>query len=173
MKFIHIYMMVFGLFLQSAVIAQIQSVSLQARGLTCSMCSRAIYKSLQKVSAVSNVQEDIEHSSYHIQFNNPALISPEKLKKAVLDAGFSVAWMEINYNFHNTEVASDSSLKVDRTIYYFVDVKKQTLNGEKKLLILDKDYLFEDDRKKYAGSFDPKMPAGDGVKLFHVTLSKS
>lgn len=173
MKFIHIYMIVLGLFMQSAVIAQIQSVSLQARGLTCSMCSRAIYKSLLKVSAVSNVQEDIEHSSYHVQFNNPALVSPEKLKKAVLDAGFSVAWMEINFNFHDAEVASDSSIKINETIFYFVNVKKQILNGERKLLILDKDYLFEDDRKKYAGSFDPKLPAGSGVKIFHVTLSKA
>ncbi len=32
MKFIHIYMIVFGLFIQSAVIGQIQSVSLQASG---------------------------------------------------------------------------------------------------------------------------------------------
>jgi copper chaperone CopZ len=173
MKFIHIYMIVLGLFMQSAVIAQIQSVSLQARGLTCSMCSRAIYKSLLKVSAVSNVQEDIEHSSYHVQFNNPALISPEKLKKAVLDAGFSIAWMEINYNFDNVEVANDSSIKINENIFYFVNVKKQILNGERKLLILDKDYLFEDDRKKYDGSFDPRLPAGKGIKIFHVTLSKA
>ncbi len=119
MKSVHIYMMVVALFVQSSVIAQIQSVSLQARGLTCSMCSRAIYKSLQKVPNVANVQEDIEHSSYQVQFSNPSLISPEKLKKAVLDAGFSVAWMEVNINFHNTEVASDSSLKLNEVIFYF------------------------------------------------------
>ncbi len=72
--------------------------------------------------------------------------------------------MEINANFNNAEVASDSSLKMNETIFYFVDVKKQILNGERKLLILDKDYLFENDRKKYAGSFDPKLPAGNGVQ---------
>ena len=74
-------------------IAQIQSVSLQASGLTCSMCSRAIYKSLQKVPNVADVQEDIEHSSYHIRFSDPSRASLENLKKAVQDAGFSVARM--------------------------------------------------------------------------------
>ena len=173
MKSAHIYMMVIALFVQSSVIAQIQSVSLQARGLTCRMCSRAIYKSLQKVPNVANVQEDIEHSSYHVQFNNPSLISPEKLKKAVLDAGFSVAWMEVNINFHNTEVASDSSLKLNELIFYFVGVNKQILNGEKKLLIVDKDYLQEDDRKKFTGNFGSGLSGSNGEKIYHVTLSKS
>jgi copper chaperone CopZ len=173
MKSIHIYIMGIALFIQSSVIAQVQSVSLQARGLTCSMCSRAIYKSLQKVPNVANVQEDIEHSSYHVQFNNPALISPEKLKKAVLDAGFSVAWMEININFHNTEVASDSSLKFNDLIFYFVGVNKQLLNGEKKLLIVDKDYLQEDERKKITSTYAPGLSGGRGEKIYHVTLSKS
>lgn len=173
MKSIHIYMMVIALFIQSSVIAQIQSVSLQARGLTCSMCSRAIYKSLQKVPNVANVQEDIEHSSYHVQFNNPSLISPEKLKKAVLDAGFSVAWMELDINFHNTEIASDSLLKLDELIFYFVGVNKQILNGEKRLLIVDKDYLQEDDRKKFTGNYGPGSSGSNGEKIYHVTLSKS
>jgi copper chaperone CopZ len=173
MKSIHIYMMAIALFMQSSAIAQIQSVSLQARGLTCSMCSRAIYKSLQKVPAVLNVQEDIEHSSYHIQFSNPSLISPEKLKKAVLDAGFSVAWMEVNVNFHNKEVANDSSLKLNEIIFYFVSVNKQILNGERKLLIVDKGYLLENDRKKFAGFYDSKLPSGSAENIFHVTISKS
>jgi len=166
-------MMVIALFIQSSVIAQIQSVSLQARGLTCSMCSRAIYKSLQKVPNVANVQEDIEHSSYQVQFNNPASVSPERLKKAVLDAGFSVAWMEVNINFHNTEIANDSSLNLNEIIFYFVDVNKQILNGEKKLLIVDKDFLQEDDRKKITGNYVPGLSGGSGEKIYHVTLSKS
>jgi copper chaperone CopZ len=173
MKSIHIYMVALALLIQSSVIAQIQSVSLQARGLTCSMCSRAIYKSLQKVPDVANVQEDIEHSSYQVRFNNPSLISPEKLKKAVLDAGFSVAWMELNINFKNTEVASDSSLKLNELIFYFVAVNKQILNGEKKLLIVDKDYLQEDDRKKFTGKFGSEVSGVNGEKIYHVTLSKS
>ena len=131
MKSIHLYMMVFGLFIQSAAIAQIQSVSLQASGLTCSMCSRAIYKSLKKVPEVAKVKEDIQHSSYHIEFSNPNSVSLENLKKAVQDAGFSVAWMQVKVNFENVEIASDSSVKLNDFVFYFVDIRKQKLNGEK------------------------------------------
>src|ERR1700754_2194819 len=108
MKPLHIYLLVFGMFAQSLAFSQIQSVSLQASGLTCSMCSRAIYKSLKKLPSVANVKEDIAHSSYHIQFKNAQQASLADLKKAVLDAGFSIAWMEVKANFNNVEVANDS-----------------------------------------------------------------
>jgi copper chaperone CopZ len=166
-------MLVFGLLIQSVAGAQIQSVSLQASGLTCSMCSRAIYKSLKKLPSVAKVQEDIAHSSYHIQFKGDQKVSLADLKKAVLDAGFSVAWMEVKANFNNVEVANDSSLQLDDFTFFFVDVQKQKLNGEKKLLILDKDYILEKDRKKYAGIPESKTATTDGDKIFHVTLRQS
>jgi copper chaperone CopZ len=173
MKSIHLYMLVFGLFIQSVASSQIQSVTLQASGLTCSMCSRAIYKSLQKVPSVAKVKEDLAHSSYSVQFKDPAIVSLENLKKAVIDAGFSVAWMEVKVNFTDVEVASDSSYKLNDFTFLFVDIERQNLSGERKLLILDKDYLPEKDRKKYAGSLDVKSPASDGEKVFHVTLRQS
>jgi len=173
MKSVHLYIMALGLFIQSAAVAQIQSVSLQASGLTCSMCSRAIYKSLKKVPDVAKVKEDIQHSSYHIEFNNPNSVSLESLKKAVQDAGFSVAWMQVKINFENVEIASDSSLKLNDFVFYFVDIRKQKLNGEKKLLILDKDYILENDRKKYAGSYESRPVADGSGKVFHVTLPQS
>jgi copper chaperone CopZ len=173
MKSIHIYIIVIGLFVQSHAISQIQSVTLQASGLTCSMCSRAIYQSLLKVPSVSKVQEDIEHSSYHIQFSNSGNVSFENLKKAVIDAGFSVAWMEVKANFNNMEIASDSSLRFNDFIFYFVDVPRQKSNGERKLLIIDKDYMLEKERKKYSRSFVSKPATGSGERIFHVTLPQS
>ena len=173
MKSLHIYMLVFGLLSQSVVRSQIQSVSLQASGLTCSMCSRAIYKSLKKLPSVEKVQEDIAHSSYHIQFKDAQKVSLADLKKAVLDAGFSVAWMEVKARFNNVEVANDSALQLDDFTFFFVDIQKQKLNGERKLLILDKDYLLDKDRKKYLGTFESKTVATDGDRIFHVTLPQS
>jgi copper chaperone CopZ len=173
MKPLHIYMLVFGLLVKSVAFSQIQSVSLQASGLTCSMCSRAIYKSLKKLPSVADVKEDIAHSSYHIHFKDAQKASLADLKKAVIDAGFSVAWMEVKANFDNVEVASDSTLKLDDFTFLFVDIQKQKLNGERKLLILDKDYILEKERKKYAGTFESKTAAADGDRIFHVTLPQS
>ncbi len=152
---------------------QIQSVSLQASGLTCSMCSRAIYKALQKIPNVADVQEDIEHTSYHIRFNDPAGVSLESLKKAVKSAGFSVASMEVKVQFDQESVASDSVVRLSSLQFQFVHVSHQNLNGVKSLLVIDKDYLMEKERKKYAGSYE-SVPTPDGSgRIFHVTISKS
>ncbi len=156
-----------------SAVAQIQSVTLQASGLTCSMCSRAIYKSLKKLPEVASVQEDIEHSSYHIRFIRPETVSLLNLKKAVKDAGFSVAWMEVNARFGGEEVASDSTLTMNDFVFHFVDIQKQKLNGETRLLIVDKDYLQDKDRKKYAGSFEAVPATGGAAGSFHVTLPQS
>ena len=166
-------MVVFGVLIYSAASSQIQSVSLQASGPTCSVCTRAIYKSLKKLPSVAKVQEDIAHSSYHIQFKEDQKPSLAELKKAVLDAGFFVAWMEVKARFNNVEVANDSVLHLDDFTFLFVDIQKQKLNGERKLLIVDKDYLLDKDRKKYAGTFESKTVANDGDRIFHVTLRQS
>jgi copper chaperone CopZ len=158
---------------QNSATSQIKSVTLQASGLTCSMCSRAIYKSLQKVSDVSKVEEDIEHTSYHIWFSDPSGVSLDNLKKAVVDAGFSVASMKVNADFKNVPIASDSSLQINDLIFRFVDIRTQHLNGEKTLLILDKDYLQDKDRKKYNGLFESIPVTGGGERIFHVTLRQS
>jgi copper chaperone CopZ len=168
-----LFIFLLAVLIQSVASSQIQSVSLQASGLTCSVCTRAIYKSLKKLPSVAKVQEDIAHSSYHIQFKDAQKVSLADLKKAVLDAGFSVAWMEVKANFNNVEVANDSALQMDDFTFFFVDIQKQKLNGERKLLILDKDYLLEKDRKKYAGNFESKTAATNGDKIFHVTLPQS
>jgi hypothetical protein len=58
-------------------------------------------------------------------------------------------------------------------IFYFVDIPKQNLNGDKKLLILDKDFLLDKDRKKYAGDYSTVPSANGNDKIFHVTIEKS
>lgn len=72
------------------------SVSIKAAGLTCSMCSKAIYKSLLKVPAVSKVDPDIKGSGYTVYFKENQPIKLDALKKAVEKAGFSVASMKVN-----------------------------------------------------------------------------
>src|SRR5262249_24357779 len=156
----------------SSVFSQVQSVSLQAGGLTCSMCSRAIYKSLKKMPEVLAVKEDIAHSTYLIQYKDTENISLDNLKKAVEDAGFSVVRLELKTRFENLEIGKESFVKINDQLFYFIGVPPQSVSGEKKLLVLDKDFLLEKDRKKYESVFpDEKKQAGE--KIYHVTLLAS
>ncbi|NDC42725.1 MAG: copper chaperone, partial [Chitinophagia bacterium] len=71
--------------------SQIKSATLTASGLTCSMCSKAIYKTLLKLPYVAAVDVDMDKSVYLIQFKPGSNANPDGLKTAVEKAGFFVA----------------------------------------------------------------------------------
>jgi mercuric ion binding protein len=74
----------------SEVPSEIKKVSLVASGLTCSMCSKAIFKALTKLDFVEEVKVDIEKSMYSLTFKKGKKADIDQIKLAVTDAGFGV-----------------------------------------------------------------------------------
>jgi copper chaperone CopZ len=79
--------------------AQIQSATLTASGLTCSMCSKSIFKAIEKLASVQSVEVDIDQSVFQIQFKDKAHVQPDDIKRAVTDAGFAIASLHIKARF--------------------------------------------------------------------------
>jgi copper chaperone CopZ len=78
--------------------AQFSKASLQASGLTCSMCSKAVKNAIETVPSVEKVMVDIKNQQYNITFKSDAVINFDELSKAVEDAGFSVAALKVTAN---------------------------------------------------------------------------
>ena len=74
----------------STQVAAIKKVTLVASGLTCSMCSKAIFKALSKLEFVEEVKVDIEKSMYILAFKTGKKVEIDQIKSAVTDAGFGV-----------------------------------------------------------------------------------
>jgi copper chaperone CopZ len=74
----------------STQVADIKKVTLVASGLTCSMCSKAIFKALSKLDFVEEVKVDIEKSMYILAFKTGKKVEIDQIKSAVTDAGFGV-----------------------------------------------------------------------------------
>jgi copper chaperone CopZ len=120
--------------------AQVEKATLVASGLTCSMCSKAIYQALQKVREIESVKANIKESSYDITFKKNTAISFDDIRKAVENAGFSIAKLQVTFNFDNVVVENDKHVLADGINLHFLHVQPQTLNGEKVLTILDKNF---------------------------------
>ena len=103
---------VIALFLVVQSNAQFSSANLQAAGLTCAMCSRAINKSLEKLSFVQTVDADIKSSSFNIVFKKDMNVDIDGLKKAVVDAGFSVAKLKLTGVFNDVKVQNDAHVQI-------------------------------------------------------------
>ena len=145
--------------------AQVSKVTIQASGLTCSMCSNSINKSLKTIDFIQNVNPNIQTSSFEITFKPGAAVDFDKLKKKVEDAGFTVASFIAVVNFNNVEVKANQPVKIGDKTFYILNMKDQSLNGAKQVRIVDKGFLSAKDFKKNTLA----TPAtGNGV--YNVTI---
>ena len=64
-------------------------VKFVASGLTCSMCSRAVYKSLESDKDIIKIESNLETQEWNIEYKQ-GTYTYDKLKKSVEGAGFSV-----------------------------------------------------------------------------------
>ena len=167
----------------SAASAQVTKVSLQASGLTCSMCSNAINKSLKTVDFIEKVDANIKTSTFDILIKSGAKVDFDKLKKKVEDAGFFVAKLEATMNFNNVAVVNDGHVLVDGNTFHFIGTNNQTLNGGKTVRLLDKGFVPAKEYKRnakltamecyktgVAASCCAKEGLAAGSRVFHVSI---
>lgn len=168
----NVFVILFTIFSISGFSQNIAQLSLTASGLTCSMCSKAIYKSLVKLPSVEKVDADIQTSSYTIFLKPGSKVVLADFKKAVQDAGFSVAALRVKTIFTQSAVSPGAELIIEGNRIYFPGVEKQVLEGPRTLLLIDKGYLSEKDRRKYDQLEQGGANAGSG-EVYHVVILQS
>jgi len=139
-------------FVSIGVNANYKKATLQASGLTCALCSKAIFTALEKISYVEKVKANIKESSFEITFKTATTPDFDELRKAVEDAGFSVAGLSVVVDFTKSDIKNDTHLTIAGKNFHFLDVKPQTLEGEQTIKIVDKNFVPSKLYKKYAAT---------------------
>jgi copper chaperone CopZ len=163
--------------------AQFQTASLTAAGLTCAMCTKAIYNSLEKIPAVEKVDADIKSSQFIITFKKGTSVDPDQLKAAVEDAGFSVSRLKLTGDFNNIPISSETHVELGGKTYHFIKFPDKVLNGMQTITMVDKNYVTAKEFKKVAGSSHHpcvetgkaeeccvKMGSSHNERIYHVML---
>src|SRR3954452_12707239 len=104
--------------LTMATKAQVSKVSLQASGLTCSMCSNAINKALKTLDFVDKVDADIKTYTFEISFKANSNVDFDKIKKKVEDAGFAVSRFVVTVRFNNMQLRDKTVVIGDKTFLF-------------------------------------------------------
>jgi len=138
--------------------AQVTKVSLQASGLTCSMCSNSINKALKTLRFVDNIDPDIQTSTFEITFKRGSNVDFDAIKKKVEDAGFSVAKFIAIIDFNNVQIEPNKTVTVGDKTFYFLNAKEQLLNGNRKVKLIDKGFVSNKEYKKNASEMTSSMP---------------
>lgn len=171
------------LFWGFAAQAQFKSASLQASGLTCSLCSKAVKVALEEVPFIENVQVDIKNQQYNLTFKPSGTLDFDALGKAVEDAGFSVASLKVTAAVHNLQVQKDDHVVIGGKTFHFLTTKGQVLNGDVTFSLVDKSFVSAKDFRKYAALTQMECVqtgrmatccaaenAQDAPRIFHVII---
>lgn len=134
----------------TATNAQVTKVSLQASGLTCSMCSNSIYKALKTLDFVDQVDADIKTYTFEISFKENNNVDFDMIKKKVEGAGFAVSGFVATILFNNVQVTNAQPIIIEDKTFYFVNTNDQSLNGARKVKVLDKGFVSPKEYKRNA-----------------------
>ncbi len=130
--------------------AQVSKVSLQASGLTCSMCSNSIHKALKTLDFVHEVDADIKTYTFEISFKPNTDIDFDLIRKKVENAGFSVVSFVATIAFNNVQVINNHPVTIAGKSFLFVNMKEPSLDGAKRVKILDKGFVSPKEYKRNA-----------------------
>lgn len=75
---------------QQYCFAQFGRAKLQATGLTCALCSKAIHQAIEKLPFVQQVSAQLAESAFEIVMKPGASADPAQIRTAVEEAGFFI-----------------------------------------------------------------------------------
>ncbi len=106
------------LLISTSIEAQINKSEIIATGLTCSMCSNAIYKQLQSLASVEEIDTDLNTNTFTVTAKNNQTLDPVQLKEAVEKAGFFVGSLIV---FVDGSKVSNQALTLNGNSLVFID----------------------------------------------------
>ena len=143
--------------------AQVTKVSLQASGLTCSMCSNSINKALRTLDFVDKVDADIKRYTFEISFKPNSSVDFDMIKKKVEGAGFTVSGFVATILFNNVQVMNGQPITIEDKTFYFVNTNDQPVSGTREVKVLDKGFVSPKEYKRNA------FPVST-LHTYHATL---
>lgn len=164
---------------QQFCFAQFSKAKLQATGLTCALCSKAIHETLSTLPFVEKVQADLPTSSFAIQFKKGSFQNLDLLKKEVQDAGFFVGELVVEGKWDKEFSLSAAPFLWGEEWYQVLSTKPVKDDSPFLLAVIDKGFVTEKVFKKFAQQYtDERFATGYFVpdtsqpeqkkRLFHL-----
>jgi copper chaperone CopZ len=165
------FILYFIIYLPWIAQGQFKSVEMGIDGLTCSMCSRSVEMSLVKLDFIDRVEMDLNSNRSEIFFNEGMYVSIDKVAQAVIDAGFSVAYLNALFDFKEQAIATNTCWNYAYETYQFLDVSQPQLKGEKVLKFIDTNFLSRSELKKWKAQLSAAKNKDCGQNEYYfVTL---
>jgi len=129
----------------NAISAQVKKAEIIATGLTCSMCSNAIYKQLNTIAGVDSVITDLNTNTFVVYLKSDNKYAPNLFKENIEKAGF----------FIGSLVVTVPGSVINGNNPQFIPLGKSSpTNGEEiAIKIFDEGYVTQKEHKKYLKTY--------------------
>lgn len=164
------YLLIFALLTLCSsqnLLAGISWVDIGVNGLTCSMCTRSVEMSIRRLDFVDTVVMSLEKAEGRIYFESNLPVNFDQLAKAIVNAGFSVRFIKVQFNFDDIQIGTDGSFSYQGQVFKWIDFKTKPEKATVVLKLIDEGFLPKKEsirfKKKVSSS---KAPATE--KILHV-----
>lgn len=103
---------------------------------------------LNKLPFVSKVDMNLEHTLGQVYFKNGEIIDVQKLAQAVTDAGFSVRFLDLTFNFSKLD-KSLGCFVLDDQAFYFLNSPEEGHREEMTFQIIANGFMPKSEFRKY------------------------
>lgn len=149
--------------------AQFTSVELGVDGLTCSACTRTVEMSIRKLDFVKDVQMNLDNTKGVVTFKEGSPVSIRKIAKAVVNAGFSVRYLQATFKTDSVlHVSNNYCLAYAGETYQFVEVNPSNEKNEITMKFIGRDFQASKEYKKVKKELKPMC--GNSKNTYYVTL---
>jgi len=155
---------------QQYTFAQFSGGRLQATGLTCALCNKAIHQSLEQLAFVTKVDADIKSSSFTLTFGGNGIVSPAKLKAAVEDAGFFIGELQLTGNWNQGPIERGVPFVWGEQTFEFISLKTPATSKTFNCVVIGKGYLTEKSMKKIRTDYNEFFKTD--VEIFQLLFVK-
>lgn len=152
----------------TSALAGLKWIDIGVNGLTCSMCSRSVEMSVRRLDFVDNVVMSLETTEARIYFKQDLPVNLDQLAKAVVNAGFSVRFLKLNFDFTDIPVNKDGQFTYQGQKYKWVDFG-ENIAGEVNLKVMDENFLPKKESTEWKKKYPAKKTSGN-ERVLHVVL---
>jgi len=145
--FIVFLILIFGAFSSKG---EMISIKIGINGLTCSMCSRTVEKSLLQLPFIDRVEMNIATTEARILVKENFVISIKDIARSVKDAGFSVRSIRMEMDFKDLRLSEDGTFNSHGLQFKWLGKISSATPGYINLLVIDPPYLPSKERAKWS-----------------------
>lgn len=142
-------------------------IDVGVNGLTCSLCSRSVEKSILQLPFIDRVEMNLEDTEGRLYLKSDATVDFKQIARAVEKAGFSVRFMTATFSFDDMVISENGSFYFQDNLFQWIGYQSALVKGAIELKLLDEDYLPRREADEWQKKFNDPERTGN-QPIIHV-----